>query len=510
MYKTPFMSSECVIATEHPLASLAGLKVLMNKGNAIDATVAASFALAVLQPHLGGLGSDFFAFVYLRDDDKIYGINASGYAPSNLTLDVLKDKGFSSMPKRGPLTVVVPGLVAGLSELHRLFGVSNFSSLLNDAIKYAEKGFPIYRGLSYVIKTLREELEHDKGFKKIFLKKQNTLEIGDFLVQKELASTLRKISEESPDSFYRGAIAESIVEYINSQGGVFSVKDFRTYSPEWFDPISTNYRGVTVYEMPPNTMGPTTLLILNMLENFDLSKYPPKSAQRVKLFVDLAKKAYEGRDKKLGDPRFVDVPLDDFISKDFALKLLEEDPSNPNYKPLTGGDTTNFTIIDREGNIVSAIQSLFYPFGSGLVDPNTGVPLNARASYFKFEGPNKVAPRKRPVHTLSSLLLEKENTVFAALGTSGGEFRPQQHVLMISNLIDYKMQLWDAIEFPRFLWNGNEILIEQGIEHPDAEYKIQRLPYPGKTGVAHAALIKHKNLKTGICDFRGDGLPMGC
>ena len=510
LYKTPFMGSNGVVASEHPLASLAGLKVLMNKGNAIDATIASSFALTVLQPHLGGLGSDFFALVYLRGVDKIYGINAGGWAPSKLSLDFLKSKGFSKMPKKGALTIVVPGLVAGLYELHKRFGVSNFDDLLGDAVGYAEKGFPIHQGLSFAFRVLKEELKNDLGFKKIFLKNQNSLGIGEYLVQKELAATLHKVAEEGSDGFYKGEIAESIVEYVNSQGGVFSVEDFEAYSPEWFDPLSTDYRGVTVYEMPPPTMGLTALLILNMLENHDIGKHPPDSAHRVILSVELARIAYEERDRKLGDPRFVDVPLSDFVSKEYAERLVKEKLHYKVDTTLFGGDTTYFSVADNEGNVVSAIQSLFYAFGSGLVDPNTGVPLNGRASYFRFDGPNVVSPRKRPVHTLSSLLLEKEGDVFAALGASGGEFRPQQHALLVSNLIDYKMPLWEAIEHPRFLWNGNNnILIEDGIKHPRSGYDIQRLPYPGRTGVAQGVLIKNKKLRVGVCDVRGDGLPMG-
>jgi len=499
-----------VVATEHPLASLAGLRVLMRKGNAIDATIASSFALTVLQPHLGGLGSDFFALVYLRDEDKLYGINAGGWVPSKLSLEILKSKGFSRMPKKGALTIVVPGLVAGLFELHERFGVSNFKDLLGDAIGYAEKGFPLSRGLSFAIRVLKEELGNDVGFRKIFIKSQNGWKIGDYLVQRELGATLRKVAEEGSNGFYKGNVAESIVEYVNSQGGMFSVEDFSTYSPEWFDPISTDYRGITVYEMPPPTMGPTALLILNMLENHNVGKHPPDSAYRVTLGIELAKIAYEERDRKLGDPRFVDVPLSDFISKDYAERLVKEKLHYKVNTTLFRGDTTYFSVADKEGNIVSAIQSLFYAFGSGLIDPNTGVPLNARASYFRFNGPNVVSPRKRPVHTLSSLILEKEGDVFAALGASGGEFRPQQHALLVSNLVDYNMPLWEAIEYPRFLWNGNnKILIENGMKHPKSGYDIQRLPYPGKTGVAQGILIKNRKLRVGVCDVRGDGLPMG-
>ncbi|MGQ4915980.1 MAG: gamma-glutamyltransferase family protein [Candidatus Asgardarchaeia archaeon] len=508
MYKTPFMASNGIVASEHPLASLAGLKVLMNNGNAIDATIATSFALSVLQPHLGGLGSDFFALIYSSDDGKVYCINSSGWAPTELKLEILRNKGFSMMPKKGPLTVVVPGLVAGLNELHKKFGSLDFEKLLSDAIKYAEKGFPVYRGLSIAIKTLKEELKHDRGFREIFLKNGSAPEIGEFLVQRKLAATLRLIAEEGPDSFYKGDIAESIVEYTNSLGGVFSINDFKDYLPEWTEPIYTTYRGVTVYEVPPNTMGPTTLMMLNMLEKFEINKFPPSSPQRVILHTELAKIAYEERNKKIGDPRFVDVPLNDFISKDYATELIKKKLSRDIRIKLYGGDTTYFTITDEEGNIVSAIQSLFYPFGSGLVDPNTGVPLNGRASYFKFSGPNVVAPRKRPVHTLSSLLLERDGEIFAALGTSGGEFRPQQHTLLVSNLIDYGMPLWGAIEFPRFLWDGERILIEQGIEKPTS-YKIQQLSYPGRTGVAQGIFVSNGKLKIGVCDLRGDGLPMG-
>lgn len=506
MLKTPFLSRNAVVASEHPLASLAGARTMLEGGNAFDATIAVSLSLAVLQPHLGGLGSDFFALLYDSKRDKVYCINSSGWSPKNLNVEVLLSKGIRAFPIRGALTPVVPGLIRGLFEIYKKFATKELEDLFKYSINYARDGFPVYPQLSRAISS-NMNLYEDKGFRENFLIDGSPPSVGQLIKQKNLANALELIRDFGPSAFYEGQIAEKIVDYVNSRGGCFSLEDFKEFSASWETPISIFYNNVKVYEIPPNSMGATTLLILNLLEVLDAKKYKPFSKERLNLFVEISKVAYAHRDKNLGDPRFVETNLESFISKTDAKELYKSFRAENFSSKLRSGDTTYFSIVDAEGNIVSAIQSLFYHFGSGLIIPEYGIPLNNRASYFSFSGPNKVEPRKRPLHTLSSVLLENNDGVFLGLGTSGGDFRPQLHALIISNILDYNMELWDAIEAPRFLWDGNNILVEEGIEVPDGMY-IEKQRYPGRMGVSQGVLKKN-GLKAGVCDVRGDGLPIG-
>ncbi|MBO3767816.1 MAG: gamma-glutamyltransferase family protein [Thermoproteota archaeon] len=506
MLKTPFLSRNAVVASEHPLASLAGARVMMEGGNAFDAAIAVSLSLAVLQPHLGGLGSDFFALLYSSKNGKVYCINSSGWSPMKLSAEELLSKGIKEFPVRGALTPVVPGLIKGLFEVYNKFATKELENLFRYSISYARDGFPVYPQLSKAISS-NINLSEDEGFRENFLPNGNPPSVGQILKQKNLAKALELIKDFGPSVFYEGQIAEKIVDYINSKGGYFSLEDFREFNVSWETPISTFYNGVKVYEIPPNSMGATTLLILNLLEALEAKKYRPFSKERVNLFVKLSKVAYIQRNKNLGDPRFVETNIESFISKNSAKELYNSFKVENFSNKLRSGDTTYFSIIDNEGNIVSAIQSLFYHFGSGLVIPEYGIPLNNRASYFNFFGPNKIEPRKRPLHTLSSVLLENNDEVFLGLGTSGGDFRPQLHALLISNILDYNMELWDAIEAPRFLWEGDYVLLEEGIETIEG-VSIKRQKYPNKMGVSQG-VTKKNGSKVGVCDIRGDGLPIG-
>ena len=507
VFKTPFIACNGVIASEHPLASLAGVKVLLNGGNAFDATIATSFTLAVTQPHLGGLGGDFFTLFYSAKQNKIYCLNSSGWAPKKLSIEFLKNLGYREMPAFSPFSITVPGLVAGLKELHSKFCSLDFDKLLKDPIQFAENGFPVYWSLSHAIKHGAENFT-DEGFRENYLISGRPPKVGQILKQKNLAGVLKSIAHEGVEVFYKGWIAEEIVNHLNRGEEVFSVSDFSDFKPEWCKPISTTYHGIRVYEIPPNSMGATTLLMLNMLEELNLKNIDPFSEKRIRLVTEVAKLAYRERDNQLSDPRYININLAKFISKSFARELLKEISQSTKNLNLSSGDTTYFAIADKEGNIVSAIQSLFHPFGSRIVVKNLGIPLNNRGSYFKFEGPNKLEPRKRSLHTLSALLLEDDEGVFAALGASGGDFRPQQHALFVSNIVDYEMPVWEALETPRFLWNGEKILVEEGYKTSNDKIYI-KLKYPGRTGVAQGVYKCKSGTLIGISDVRGDGLPYG-
>lgn len=512
--KTPFMGFSGGVSSEHPLASIVGCQVLDKGGNAVDAAVSVSLTLAVTQPHLGSIGGDFFALIFEASSGEIHCLNSSGWTPKGLNLQLLEERGLKHIPVNSPHAVVVPGLVSGLQMIHERFGTMSFRELAEKAVSLAEEGFPVTHGLSRAIERGREKLIGQTEASIFFRDHGEPLRPGDIIYQRALAKTLRSIAS-NPREFYEGWIAESLCRFLNSMGGVFDIDDFSEYEGEWVSPLKTNYRGFDVYEVPPNSQGATTLILLNILENFDLQKLDPLGARRIHIFVEAAKRAYMEKNRHLGDPRFVDIPLEELLSKEKGRKLAEtiREEGIIIDASLSPGDTTNFIVIDRWGNVVSAIQSIFHHFGSGLIDPETGILLNSRASYFTFSGPNRLEPRKRPLHTLSAVIAASEEGEILALGTSGGDYRPQQHALLLTNLIDYGLDLQRAVELPRFLWMGGaDILVEEGYkgleELTRIGHKISLGEYPGRTGVAHCG-IRRQRLNILSADVRGDGIPIG-
>jgi gamma-glutamyltranspeptidase/glutathione hydrolase len=499
-----FISRLAAVATEHPLASLAAFEVLRAGGDAVDAAVAAGFSLAVTQHHLGGLGGDFFALIFRRSQGRVYCINASGGAPSGLTVEAVKSRGFEQMPTRGPYSVTVPGLVKGLYSMHQRFGVHEFSKLLDYPIRLAEEGFPASPGLCRSIDVNKGSFPKDAI--KDFLPNGHTPKPGDIIRQRRLALVLKEVQARGPDGFYNGWVAEKIADAVSQDGPAMTLDDLRTFEAEWVEPLKSTYREMTVYEVPPNSMGATTLLILKYLEQLEPGRFRANSAERIDITVRAAQAAYRKRDLYLADPRFSKIDIDEFLQVGQTEKEAQHNP----IPRVDEGDTTYFAIADEQGNIVSGIQSLFHHFGSHVYVRDCGIFLNSRAAGFRLEGPNKVEPHKRPLHTLSSTLMGPSAEPTIALGCSGGDYRPQQHALFITNLTDYAMSLEDAVDFPRFLWTGGRnLLVEQGYMDLDAlNYDVEVLPHPGRTGVAQGVQIT-TGVKKAVCDIRGDGIPLG-
>ncbi len=490
------VSHECSIATEHPLASLAGSEAMREGGNAFDAAVAASFALSVVLPHLNGLGGDFFALFYESKSQRVQCLNGSGWAPSSSTVDLLTSRGHKQMPLLGPESVVIPGLVGGIEELHRRFGRAEFSRLLRSAVKLADEGFAVSPGLARALDKYRGILPRDALL--AFGAGSKGPNPGDRLRQTRLAVRLREISEGGSAAFYAGAASEEIAEALGSGGLEVESDDFR-FAPEWVEPLSIGYRGRQVFEVPPNSMGAATLMILREIES--LEPPAPDSLERVRRVTEATKAALAAKDKFIGDPRFVSFDLETFL----ASRRPHQDSS------VSEGDTTFFAVADGDGNLLSCIQSLFHPFGSRLYLKGSGFFLNNRASAFKFDGPNALAPRKRPVHTLSALLVSKseEDAPYLAIGTSGGEHRPQLHALFVSNVVDYSMDVEGALRYPRFVWDGTETVAERGYlpgEKPPMGLRV--IDYPSRQGVAQGIEVTQEGKKA-VCDFRGDGEPAG-
>ncbi len=494
------VAEHAAVASEQPLASLAGYDVLRRGGNAFDAAAATSFALAVTFHPAGGLGGDFFGMFYEAETGKVHCLNSSGWSPSGLSLELVKSRSGGHIPQFGPLSCVVPGYVAGVSQMHKRLGSMEFGELLAPAAGLASNGFPAGEGICRSVAGAYADLPPD--VKKIFAPSGRPTLPGEWIRQDALGRVIAEIAEGGPSAFYRGWPAEKIAAVLDSLGVPCTEDDFADFEPEWVAPLTLDYRGTTVYEIPPNSMGPTSLLMLKLLSQHDLSTAGPLSRERISLTMKAALAAYARRDEVLGDPRFGGFDLESFLS-------LTETTSFPKSS-LRSGDTTAFSVADAEGNMVSGIQSLFQHFGSRVFIPECGIALNNRASGFSIAGPNKVEPRKRPLHTLSSVILEKAGRPYLAIGASGGDYRPFQHTLFVTNSVDYGMPAEQNVAHPRFLWGGGRtLLVENGYELPeDGTYEVQKLPMPGRTGVCQAVEVQDSYRK-GVCDVRGDGLPAG-
>ena len=499
-FSKTIIAEHVAVASEQPLASFAGYDVLRQGGNAFDAAVATSLALAVTFHPAGGLGGDFFGIFYEAKTGKVHCLMASGWSPSGLTVDLVKSEAGGRIPLYGPLTCVVPGYVAGIWEMHRKLGSSEFRDLVSAPAEYATKGFPAGEGICRSTAGAYNDLPEEA--KKIFAPNNRPPVPGDWIRQEKLGKVISEVADRGPEAFYSGWPAERIQKTLEELGVPTEKADFRDFAPEWVVPLKLDYRGTMVYEMPPNTMGATSLLILKLLSRFKLSETGPLSRERIETTMEAAITAYARRNEMLGDPRFGRIDID---------KFMDARPgSGVRQAKVSKGDTTAFSIADSKGNLVSGIQSLFHHFGSRVFVPECGIFLNNRGSGFSMAGPNRVEPRKRPLHTLSSMLLEREGLPYLAIGTSGGDYRPLQHALFVTNAVDYGMPLEQVVGHPRFLWGGGKsLLVEDGYERSGLyDFDIQWLPMPGKTGVCQAVEVSGRSRKA-VCDVRGDGVPAG-
>ena len=492
------VAEHAAVASEQPLASMVGYDVLRSGGNAFDAAVATSFALAVTFHPAGGIGGDFFGMFYEAKSGKVSCLNGSGWSPSGLTLELVNSKGGGRIPRFGPLTCTVPGLVGGVWEMHRRLGSRDFGALLGPAVELAGHGFPAGEGICRSVAGAYEDLPIEA--RSIFAPGGRPPSPGEWIRQGSLGKVLSEVAANGPAGFYAGWPAEKIASTLEASGVPCKPGDFSEYKPEWVAPLELDYRGTTVYEVPPNSMGATTLLILKLLSEEALSSAGPLSKERIGLTMKAVLPAYARRDQMLGDPRFGEIDLGAFLSTDGR--------SAPTESRVLPGDTTAFSIVDAEGNVVSGIQSLFQHFGSRVFVPECGMFLSSRASGFSASGPNKVEPRKRPLHTLSSMILERGGAPFLSIGTSGADFRPMQHALFVTNCVDYSMPAEVNVSHPRFLWaGGRTLLVEEGYADP-VGFDLQRLPMPGRTGMCQAIEIG-KGFRKAVCDVRGDGAPAG-
>lgn len=515
-----------IVATSQPLASQAGAQVLERGGNAVDAAIAANAVLGLVEPTSNGLGGDLFAIVYEAKSGKLYGLNASGWAPSGLTIERLRQKGLKEMPQFGIDAVTVPGVVAGWAALRERFGTQEFAMLLAPAIFYAEEGFPVSERIAAGWQSSARFLARYPNAKATYLPGGKPPRAGEIFRNPDLAQSLRRIALKGRDGFYQGPTAEAILQISREQSGTFTPADLAEFRPEWVEPLSTTYRGWKVYELPPNGQGVAALSMLNLMEHFPLGEYGPQSAKALHVMIEAKKLAYADMLRYVGDPRFSKVPVKEMISKELATRRAREidaDRAQAAVKSAdlggekVGGDTIYMCAIDRDGNIVSLIQSNYRGFGSGLVPPGLGFMLQDRGGLFSLEPghPNALAPRKRPLHTIIPAFMEKEG-VRIGFGIMGGWNQAQAHAQFVANVADFGMNIQEAMEAPRFTkmtFEGTDVQLEPRLGEPvRAElarlgHQIDLLPaaYASAVGGGQAVLRDAHGVNQAASDPRKDG-----
>jgi len=510
-----------MVATSHPLASAAGLRVLQEGGHAVDAAIAAAAVLCVVEPMMVSPGGDLFALVWDAGRREIQALNASGRAPRALSIDALRARGFAHMPGAGIHAVTVPGAVDGWAALRDRYGRLPLARLLAPAIEYAEHGFPVTEVIGHDWQQEAPAHAGHADFAATFLPGGRAPAIGEIFTNKNLAATLRLIAAGGRDAFYRGPFAEKLVKFAQGEGGLHTLADFAAQKSDWIAPLKTSYRGYEVYELPPNTQGLAALEMLNILEGFDVRALGHNTAEYLHLLVEAKKLAFADRARHIADPAFYQAPLDRLLSKDYAAELRRRiDPARTAAEsaggPRGGEDTVYLTVVDKDRNAVSLIQSIFSQFGSGLVAGDTGVVLHNRGAGFSFDAqhPNRVEGGKRPFHTLVPAMVLRDGKPWLSFGVMGGDMQAQGHVQVLLNMIDFGMDVQQAGEQPRARHFESGLALESAIGdgvRRELERKGHRLvSAPGSFGGYQAIMIDPRTgALAGGSDPRKDGCALG-
>ncbi len=520
-------------ATSQPLATQAALDILKKGGNAIDAAIAANAVLGVVEPTGSGIGGDLFAIIWSVERGKLYGLNASGRSPRSLKLEYFKENGFEFIPSYGPLPVSVPGCVDGWFEMHEMLGKLAMKDILQPAISYAREGFPVTEIIAADLARGTEILKEYPNIKEVYMPDGKAPAKGEIFKNPLLAATLEKIVKGGRNEFYRGTIARDIEAFMKKQGGFLTYDDMSRHRSEWVEPVSTNYRGYEVWELPPNGQGIAALQILNILEGYDIAALGFGSAEYVHLFTEAKKLAFEDRAKFYADPRFSAIPVSQLLSKKYAAerrKLIDRNKAAKIYEPgdLEAANTIYLTVADKYGNMVSLIQSNYRGMGSGMCPTGLGFVLQDRGEMFTLsEGHNNVyAPGKRPFHTIIPAFITKNNKPWISFGVMGGDMQPQGHAQVVVNIIDFKMNLQEAGDAPRIhhvgsseptgqaMTDGGILLLESGFRS-DVIQKLMSMGHKiqwdlGGFGGYQAIMWDDKNkVWFGASESRKDGQAAG-
>ena len=520
--RSPVHSLNGMAATSQPLATLTALNVLQGGGNAIDAAVAAAAVQCVIEPQSTGIGGDCFV-LFAPNGGEVIGYNGSGRAPAAARPEWFAERGIAKIEPHSPHAVTVPGAIDAWARLVEDHGTRSLGELLGPAIAFARDGYPVHARTAFDWRMKVETLSHDATAARIYLPDGKPPEAGSLHRQPELAETLSRIAEHGRDGFYTGPVAEDIVSHLKSLGGLHSLEDFAEAEGEYVAPITTVYRGYEVYECPPNGQGVVALMMLNILSGFNLSELEPLSVERLHLQIEAARLAYRERDAVLADPKMAEVPVERLLSAEHAAALRGAikrdgamDAPPPSGVPVHA-DTTYLCVVDRERNAVSFINSLFKAFGSGLVSPRTGVLLQNRGCGFVLEPdhPNCIAPRKRPLHTIMPGMLAVDGRVVMPFGVMGADYQPTGQTHLLTNLIDFGLDVQQAIDLPRVFF-GMEGVVE-------VESGVPEAVVAGLEGLGHATGAPEKPLGgaqaiwidwangvlTGGSDPRKDGCALG-
>ena len=483
--RSEVLATNAMVATSQPLATQTALDVLKNGGNAMDAAIAANALLGLVEPTGNGIGGDIFAIIWDAESQQLYGFNGSGRSPQNLTFDWWKENGYNSIPGSGALAVSAPGCVDGWYSLNERFGTKPMAELLQPAINYAREGFPVTEVIAFLWQGYCRSLQKYDNFRELYMPDGHAPRKGDIFKNPDLAHTLELIARGGRDAFYKGKIARTIAKTVQREGGFLTTSDLAAHSSQWVEPVSTNYRGYDVYELPPNGQGVAVLQMLNILEGYDLPSMGFGSPDYLHLLIEAKKLAYEDRATYYADPDFKDIPLEELISKNYAedrRKLINPEKAALEYAPGaldSASSTIYLTVADLQGNMVSLIQSNYSGMGGGIVPDGLGFSLQNRGTSFSLQPGrfNTYAPGKRPFHTIIPGFVTKDGKPFMSFGLMGGSMQPQGHTQVLVNIIDFGMNFQEAGDALRIRHNGSSsptgskmtdggvVTVEGGLEH---------------------------------------------
>ncbi|MFQ3333759.1 MAG: gamma-glutamyltranspeptidase/glutathione hydrolase [Woeseiaceae bacterium] len=533
--RSEVIASNGMAATSHPLATQVALDILKKGGTAIDAAIAANAVLGLVEPTGCGIGGDLFAIIWDAKKQELNGLNASGRSPGSLTLDYFKEKNITEIPYLGPLPITVPGAVDGWFEMHNRYGKLSMIEILEPAIAYAEEGFPVSEVVSWLWEENTASRVGYEGFRNIYMPNGRAPKKGEIFKNPALASTYKKIGMMGRDEFYKGDIAKKIDAFMVKNDAFLRYEDLANHSSEWVKPVSTNYRGYEVFELPPNTQGIAVLQLLNILEGFDLSNMNFASAEYIHTFVEAKKIVYEDRAKYYADPKYSNISTDILITKEYAKKrrnLINPNIAAKEFLPgdikLENDDTIYLTVADSEGNMVSLIQSNYGDMGAGLTSEEFGFSFQNRGQLFSLNAdhPNVYAPNKRPFHTIIPAFVTKDNKPWLSFGLMGGSMQPQGHAQILINMIDFDMNLQEAGDAARIrhvgssqptdeeMNNGGRLYLESSIDETTRE-KLRKLGHNIATDTnvygGYQAIMWDEEHKVyyGASDPRKDGQAAG-
>jgi gamma-glutamyltranspeptidase/glutathione hydrolase len=519
--RSPVYGKKAMAATSHPNATSEAVNILKKGGNAVDAAVSAAAVLAVVEAHSTGIGGDCFCLFYSNKDKKVIALNGSGNVPKNINYEDIVTNENNLIDPYSHNAITIPGAVAAWCKLIEDYGNLSLGEVLAPAISLAREGYVVADVIADMWKREEAKLRNDNDANRIFLKNNKAYETGDIHKQEQLAETLEVIAEKGRLGFYDGYVANDIIAKINKLGGSHNLDDFINYQPEYVNPIKVDYNGYEVYECPPNGQGIVALMMLNILSNIDIKKFDPDDYRRIHLEAEVSKLAFLHRNKYLGDPNFSNIPVEKMLSKDYGLHLSKKINHSSVLENIdilnleNNKDTVYISIVDGEGNFVSFINSIFHPFGSGIVTKNTGVLLHNRGASFNLDKthPNFFEALKKPMHTIIPALLMKNGKPIMAFGVMGAHYQPVGQVHFLTNVLDYDMDVQMALDHSRTFYYDNQLAIEKSVSLENYNkleqlgHKVNYCDLPH--GGGQAVILRDNGVLVGGSDPRKDGLALG-